>query len=224
MLDYDDSAFYYFSLAVLTFVLVPYMYFLGKTFYKGAVDLEWEGVNCETPWFQALIKAKKVKASKSIWTRSLFFRCLVFVFLSFIWYLNYDMVSSIEGLQSFDPYAILEVANDADEKAIRKQYRKMSLIKHPDKNPDNPLAVQEFIRLTKAYNVSDSHVLTFWGIDLDGRDSQTELPEVREPRRPRQLQRGYRNAPLLAPEREPNLCALLCFLCLTGGDPRHGIH
>jgi len=24
---------------------------------------------------------------------------------------------------------------------------------HPDKNPDNPLAVQEFIRLTKAYNI-----------------------------------------------------------------------
>jgi curved DNA-binding protein CbpA len=29
----------------------------------------------------------------------------------------------------------------ADEKAIRKQYRKMSLLLHPDKNPDNPLAV-----------------------------------------------------------------------------------
>lgn len=39
----------------------------------------------------------------------------------------------------------------------------MSLEKHPDRNPDNPLAVQEFIRLTKAYNVSqlnkDSHHL-----------------------------------------------------------------
>lgn len=29
----------------------------------------------------------------------------------------------------------------------------MSLEKHPDRNPDNPLAVQEFIRLTKAYNI-----------------------------------------------------------------------
>jgi translocation protein SEC63 len=29
----------------------------------------------------------------------------------------------------------------------------MSLILHPDKNPDNPLAVQEFIKLTKAYNI-----------------------------------------------------------------------
>lgn len=64
------------------------------------------------------------------------------------------MVYSIEGLQSFDPWAILDLPSDADEKAIRKQYRRMSLLKHPDKNPDNPLAVQEFIRLTKAYNVS----------------------------------------------------------------------
>jgi len=36
---------------------------------------------------------------------------------------------------------------------IKKQYRRLSLEKHPDKNPDNPLAVQEFIRLTKAYNI-----------------------------------------------------------------------
>lgn len=75
------------------------------------------------------------------------------------------MVASIEGLQSFDPYQILELDSAADEKAIRKQYRKMSLLKHPDKNPDNPLAVQEFIRLTKAYNVSLYVCLThgrFW--------------------------------------------------------------
>ena len=86
----------------------------------------------------------------------MFFRLLVGAFMWYIWWLNYDMVSKIEGLQSFDPYQILDVAMEDDIKAIRKQYRKLSLIYHPDKNPDNPLAVQEFIRLTKAYNVSNS--------------------------------------------------------------------
>ena len=48
---------------------------------------------------------------------------------------------------------ILQVPSDASVKDIKKQYRRMSLEMHPDKNPDNPLAVQEFIRLTKAYNI-----------------------------------------------------------------------
>lgn len=78
---------------------------------------------------------------------------MVGLFLWYLWFLNYKMVASIEGLQSFDPYQILEIDSAADIKAIRKQYRQMSLLKHPDKNPDNPLAVQEFIRLTKAYNI-----------------------------------------------------------------------
>jgi len=83
------------------------------------------------------------------------FRIFVGIFLSYLWYLNFSIVSQIEGLQSFDPYQILELDSAADIKEIRKQYRRMSLLKHPDKNPDNPLAVQEFIRLTKAYNVSN---------------------------------------------------------------------
>lgn len=79
---------------------------------------------------------------------------LVAFLLSYVWYLNFSYVNTIEGLQSFDPYQILQLDMMADEKAIRKQYRKMSLLLHPDKNPDNPLAVQDFIKLTKAYNVS----------------------------------------------------------------------
>lgn len=36
-------------------------------------------------------------------------------------------------------------------KVIKKAYRNLSLLKHPDKNPDDPLAVTEFIQITKAY-------------------------------------------------------------------------
>ena len=79
---------------------------------------------------------------------------MVGAFLWYIWYLNYNTVNSLENIQSFDPFAILEVANDATVREIKKAYRQKSLVMHPDKNPDNPLAVQEFIKLTKAYSVS----------------------------------------------------------------------
>lgn len=49
MLEYDDSAFYYFSLALLTFITAPMIYYLLKTIVKGKVDLQIEGVHCETP-------------------------------------------------------------------------------------------------------------------------------------------------------------------------------
>lgn len=100
------------------------------------------------------------------------FKIFVGLFFTWLWWLNFDHVNSIEGLQSFDPYAILDLDIMADEKAIKKQYRKMSLQLHPDKNPDDPQAVQNFIRLTKAYNVSLPHTrLTL----LNYRSSQTRL-------------------------------------------------
>ena len=78
---------------------------------------------------------------------------MVCAFFWYLFYLNAEMVNSMEQLQSFDPFMILQVPSDASVRDIKKQYRKMSLEMHPDKNPDNPLAVQEFIRLTKAYNI-----------------------------------------------------------------------
>jgi translocation protein SEC63 len=133
---------------------------------SGSVRLESEGVNCETPEFQALLQQKKAAAKKSSWNRGLIFRLITGAVLWYLWYLNFNMVSSIEGLQSFDPYQILELENDADERTIRKAYRRLSLQMHPDKNPENPLAVQEFIRLTKAYNVR-KRLLTYLAIDFD---------------------------------------------------------
>jgi hypothetical protein len=43
-LNYDDSAFYYFSLAILTFIILPYTYYLLKRFFYGAINLQTEGV------------------------------------------------------------------------------------------------------------------------------------------------------------------------------------
>ena len=52
-----------------------------------------------------------------------------------------------------DPYAILGVARDADEDAIRKAYRKLARELHPDVNPDNPAAEERFKAVSEAYSV-----------------------------------------------------------------------
>lgn len=55
-------------------------------------------------------------------------------------------------MKTFDPFQILDVDPSADTATIKRAYRKLSLLKHPDKNPDDPLAVTEFIQITKAYS------------------------------------------------------------------------
>jgi len=52
-------------------------------------------------------------------------------------------------LANFDPYEILQVSYDASAKEIKKKYREMSLVYHPDKPTGNE---KLFMKLTMAYN------------------------------------------------------------------------
>lgn len=50
-----------------------------------------------------------------------------------------------------DHYATLEVSQTADLDTIRKAYQRLAKLKHPDKNPDNPKATENFQKLQEAY-------------------------------------------------------------------------
>ena len=79
------------------------------------------------------------------------------IILAYLWFVTYqcfDIVKDIEPLKSFVPHVILGVEPDATVGQVKKAYRHLSREKHPDKNPDNPEAVNEFIQITKAYTVS----------------------------------------------------------------------
>jgi molecular chaperone DnaJ len=52
-----------------------------------------------------------------------------------------------------DLYAVLGVAEDADDQAIRRAYRKLARELHPDTHPDDPDAGERFKEVTAAYDV-----------------------------------------------------------------------
>ncbi|KAK9383091.1 uncharacterized protein V2V93DRAFT_364224 [Kockiozyma suomiensis] len=68
-----------------------------------------------------------------------------------------------------DYYKILGVSKTAGDVEIKKAYRKMALIYHPDKNPDNPEAHEKFKDVGEAYEtLSDSQKRARYdsGVDL----------------------------------------------------------
>ncbi|EIE19320.1 hypothetical protein COCSUDRAFT_48909 [Coccomyxa subellipsoidea C-169] len=54
-------------------------------------------------------------------------------------------------LVPFDPFEILKIDRGATEKEVKKAYRQLSLIFHPDKNPDPAAATYFAESITKAY-------------------------------------------------------------------------
>lgn len=74
-----------------------------------------------------------------------------------------------------DYYKILGVSEAAEEKEIKKAYRKLALKYHPDKNPDDPNAETKFKEVSEAYNIlSDSEKRQMY--DMYGDDGIGNAP------------------------------------------------
>uniref|UniRef100_A0A8C2XSM7 DnaJ homolog subfamily C member 17 n=1 Tax=Cyclopterus lumpus TaxID=8103 RepID=A0A8C2XSM7_CYCLU len=63
------------------------------------------------------------------------------------------MSGKAKDILKMDLYGLLDVENTATSKEIKKAYRQKALTCHPDKNPDNPKAVELFYQLSQALEV-----------------------------------------------------------------------
>jgi translocation protein SEC63 len=127
LLDYDDSAFYYFFISILTVILIPFTFHLLKTIVTGEKKIDMNGKNCDCNRCKEIL-AKRQAIYKKTWIRpGFFFKVGFALLLWFVWYLTADQISRIKPLKSFDPYQILGVEPGTEMAAIKRAYRKLSL-------------------------------------------------------------------------------------------------
>mmetsp|Transcript_24128 Transcript_24128/g.33831 ORF Transcript_24128/g.33831 Transcript_24128/m.33831 type:complete len:637 (+) Transcript_24128:93-2003(+) len=159
---YDDSAFVYFALSVLVIILIPTTLSYVKKWRK-AFSSHYGGLcGCDA----CRIKAKNLQVQSR---RPGFVGAVKFILWALLWVVFIYLVFSVSQKDSeagtttqFDPYEILGLSPGADEDEIKKAYRKLSLMWHPDKNPSEE-AADKYITISKAYNtLTDPAVREKW--------------------------------------------------------------
>ena len=157
MLVYDNSAFYFFSISVLTFYLVPSYYYILSSYYDVALKRRKdEDLGAVVRTSAEKEKASKIKSEardvRNLFTFSFNVNLGVTAVLTLLYAFMITQLMTTSEIASFDPYEILGIPSDADLKTIKQAYRRKTLVYHPDKNPDNAKAADMFMRLAKAYD------------------------------------------------------------------------
>jgi len=146
--EYDESGstFLYFVLSFLALILFPCTYYFwpNPRIPKSKKHSEIR-CNCEACLVKDSILKKKEPKRKLK-------RFCIRVAITFGWvifaFVLYKVTQSEYEYANFDPYEILGVEMSASQGDIKKAYRKLSLVYHPDKETGNE---KLFMKLTKAY-------------------------------------------------------------------------
>ncbi|GJQ09047.1 hypothetical protein GpartN1_g838.t1 [Galdieria partita] len=159
--SFNDTAFLLFLMSFI-FVVLLFVLFYKLLFYSLSIPF-WEGkdkqrsltsvdtATCSCPICRNKPIGLKNKSSSSSWLNysislGLVLVCSLLVYL--VWSIPKERLVT-EAV--WNPFEILGVTENADEKEIARAFRKLSLRYHPDKNPDDPLTVSKFIDIQRAY-------------------------------------------------------------------------
>lgn len=158
-LEFDYSAFWTYATTFLLLFLLPILYKLyNRIFYKCPILDTSRFKNCECSKCKEKMDNYCGKRKKEKFGLSFYIMIIIAAFLIYALSITYEEVINNEGkLKGFNPYDILEIPDDADDRKIKKAYKKMALTFHPDKcrTPD---CKAKFIMITKAYEALTDEV------------------------------------------------------------------
>ncbi|XP_044728876.1 translocation protein SEC63 homolog isoform X2 [Chrysoperla carnea] len=157
--QYDESGgtFFYFLLSFLALILIPATYFYWPRKRQEDPEKERKGCQCD-----GCVQKKQILSQSEPWKGTKEFLTKVaivggWVLLAFLAY----KVSQFDyELANFDPYEILGIPVGSSVAEVKKSYKKLSIILHPDKKTGDEKA---FMKLTKAYQaLTDDEARRNW--------------------------------------------------------------
>lgn len=158
-LSYDDAAFAYFGISFLVLFLVPSsIYLLVKLWgaRKPSVEIPKAVTAAQQKQFEEL-QAKQTFSKRLMtpcWTT-----CLVmWVVAALLLWLLLSLIAHEGEIAVYDPFTILGVESGSSDRVIKKAFRKLSLLYHPDKNPGDSVAAEMFMKVAKAYEALTDEV------------------------------------------------------------------
>lgn len=160
MLDYDNSAFYYFAITLLSLYLIPGFWYALSEVYKAFIASGEAGTSPRTVLEKE--KAAKLKNESTGFRRLQKYTfvinliLLIAAFSLFVYLIR--LVQNDGEVKTFDPYQILGIEQGITTGEIKKAYRKLSLRYHPDKNIGNKVAEEMFMKIAKAYEALTEEV------------------------------------------------------------------
>lgn len=157
--QYDESGgtFFYFLLSFLALVLIPTTIYSWPR--KKKEDPKKLKEECQCP---DCIKKKVIIAAAEPYKTLKTFLVKLSIILGwvFLLYLAYRVSQFDYEMSNFDPFEILGIPPDSSQAEIKKAYRKLSVILHPDKETGDEKA---FMKLSKAYQaLTDDEARENW--------------------------------------------------------------
>ena len=150
MLEYDNSAFYYFAITLLAIYLLPGTWYAVSELISAVLGSGDVGTKPRTKSERE--KAEQLKAKTTGWARlntttyKTNLACLIVAWVIFLYLIS--LVSNDGEVRAFDPFQILGIDHEAELNVIKKAYRRLSLQYHPDKNPGNKAAEEMFMKVS----------------------------------------------------------------------------
>ena len=150
-IEFESHSFYPF---LETIIILLIIYFTYKLYLSlNSLDLKFQNssefINCQCETCTKKLRKIIKKNHKNKSTKT-YIVILLILFYFVKKYYNI-ILQNQEKIKTFDPYEILEINPLSSKSDIKKAYKKLALIYHPDKNKDDVNAKNKFMLINKAY-------------------------------------------------------------------------